>query len=572
MKETVRITALSRRARNRDRWIQGALIFVALGLGIKSFSDRFKLESVRIQLEENHRIKLIDEARRLSTTQPENWLKASKDLLNSARQIRSDFILRTAWASCLAKASPLSFESPAPCQVLDFPVSLRSRIPALLFTADSLRLKGFSDQHQLEWVLEKGTSPQLENFSGPTPEALICARPTGSRLEVSVGLLGFAVIRDTVSGGVVMQLRGPRNLYVDTVAWSPDGHWIATTGFPEKGPSAGPQVVYLWNMTALRTGLAEINLNWHDESPAALLGPTLLPTLRFWCSWETFGWMALMGMILAVSLHQNQTQRRYQKAASERVDRAAELQQSLAKMVHSENLRTLGTVAAGVAHDLNNLLSVIQLSRQILERNSSIDDKAREYLGNIGQAVELGRSIVQGVLGYSRETPSKGGDLSLSAVIDETLRLLGQQILGGIQFTIDVAKDLPEMQVNSRRLEQILINLVSNAVDAMNGLGRLDLTVGMSNEILDCVLRPPCPGPWIKMSLTDTGIGIDPEVFPQIFEPFFTTKSLSPSHGTGMGLATVWRIASEEGLGLSVKSSQQFGTCFQVFLPIVQSQ
>ena len=114
----------------------------------------------------------------------------------------------------------------------------------------------------------------------------------------------------------------------------------------------------------------------------------------------------------------------------------------------------------------------------------------------------------------------------------------------------------------------MLLNFIVNAAEAMNGRGRLEIRAARTESASGCVKPPPGNGPWVELSVADSGPGIPEEVLPRIFEPFFTTKNLGNHRGTGLGLATVWRLAEEEQFGLRVRTEPGRGTEFSVLVSI----
>ena len=143
------------------------------------------------------------------------------------------------------------------------------------------------------------------------------------------------------------------------------------------------------------------------------------------------------------------------------------------RMAQGDKLRALGTLAAGVAHDFNNLLSVIQMSRQLVERSVKPTGTTKEQLENIAQAVEQGRPVVRSILGYSRDTLVLTRNVRVPELVEEILTLLRGQFLGGVAVRTTLASDLPPVEVNRGRLEQVLLNLIVNASEAMGNRGAI---------------------------------------------------------------------------------------------------
>jgi signal transduction histidine kinase len=232
-------------------------------------------------------------------------------------------------------------------------------------------------------------------------------------------------------------------------------------------------------------------------------------------------------------------------------------------------MKALGTLAAGIAHDFNNLLSVIRLSNDVIAEEAGDRSGVRDEVASIENAVQQGRAVVRSMLGYSREAADRPCSYSVGDVLADSVGLLSKQFLSGIVLTIDVDRATPEVWGAPSRLEQILLNLIVNAAEAMKGRGRLLIAV-KSKELSpteSLALRPRPAVGYVEVSVKDSGPGIAPETLPRIFEPFFTTKTVGTSPGTGLGLSTVYTIAREDGVGLAVETKVGEGTTFRILIP-----
>jgi two-component system cell cycle sensor histidine kinase/response regulator CckA len=235
-------------------------------------------------------------------------------------------------------------------------------------------------------------------------------------------------------------------------------------------------------------------------------------------------------------------------------------------------MKALGTLAAGIAHDFNNLLSVIRLSNDVIAQDAGNKSSVREEVQSIENAVQQGRSVVRSMLGYSREAGDKTAFYSVGDVVADTVSLLSKQFLGGIVLTLDVDPATPPVWGAPSRLEQILLNLVVNAAEAMKGHGQLVIQMRAGNQLPEkLVLRPMQSEKYVELSVRDSGPGIAAEVLPRIFDPFFTTKIVGASPGTGLGLSTVYTIAQQDGLGLAVQTTPGEGTTFRLWMPVVEN-
>jgi signal transduction histidine kinase len=259
----------------------------------------------------------------------------------------------------------------------------------------------------------------------------------------------------------------------------------------------------------------------------------------------------------------------YDEVESVAADRNRELNAAQAELLHSQKMRALGTLAAGIAHDFNNLLSVIRMGNHMLgQAGTSMEEKAESNRA-IESAVEQGRKIVRGMLGYSREVPDEPECYSVADVVNEAGLLLNQQFLRGITLTLELDKEVPLVAGRRARLQQILLNLIVNAAEAMNGEGRLRIAVRESRSAsTGFVLKPGPASRYVQLVLEDTGAGIDPGICERVFEPFFSTKPRGASSGTGLGLSLVHSLAQQEGMGICLESTSGVGTTFTIWIPV----
>ncbi len=248
---------------------------------------------------------------------------------------------------------------------------------------------------------------------------------------------------------------------------------------------------------------------------------------------------------------------------------AAELE-----LQQGQKMKALGTLAAGVAHDFNNLLSVISLSNGFLKRGVTGQPDLTEESEAIDKAVGQGRKVVESMLGYSRsETADKRAVINPCEVVEDSVGLLGQQFLSGIRLTMELDRRSPRIEVSKGRLEQILLNLIVNASEAMGGHGKLIINVRERSrgELRASVLMPAEAERYVELRVQDDGPGIAPEVRDRIFDPFFTTKNRGARQGTGLGLSTIYTLAEQEGYGIDVESSPGRGACFRIWLPVQEA-
>ena len=232
-------------------------------------------------------------------------------------------------------------------------------------------------------------------------------------------------------------------------------------------------------------------------------------------------------------------------------------------VARAEKLAAVGRLAAGVVHEINNPLATISACAEALEsrvnegafEGSEALDDLREYLGLIRSEAFRCKNITMGLLDFSRSRSSGRTSIDLAEVVDSAARLLSHQKRGsGISFDIQRAGSLPSVSGDPGQLQQVIIALATNAVDAMPNGGQLTITTRSS-------------GSTVLVEVNDTGFGIAPENIPKIFEPFFTTKEVGK--GTGLGLAVCYGILAEHGGSLDVQSTPGVGTTITISLPAI---
>jgi len=234
-----------------------------------------------------------------------------------------------------------------------------------------------------------------------------------------------------------------------------------------------------------------------------------------------------------------------------------ELQNTQQQLIQSEKLASVGTLAGGVAHEINNPLMVILGRTDLLLMGSDLPPKVRCDLEIIREETSRISEIVRGLLTFSRRThDNKFALTNVNEIIEKTLALTEPQLKGeGIIITRRLAADLPLIDANAGQLQQVFTNMVINAYHAMHHGGRLEVRTELSAD------------GQITIEFEDTGCGIPKENLVRIFDPFFTTKE--EGKGTGLGLAVSNTIIGQHGGALSVKSEAGKGTCFTITLPLI---
>jgi signal transduction histidine kinase len=237
-----------------------------------------------------------------------------------------------------------------------------------------------------------------------------------------------------------------------------------------------------------------------------------------------------------------------------------ELNRRSEQLVQREKMASLGTLTSGVAHELNNPLNNISTSVQILmEECEEMDgDYHKELLKETEHQVDRARDIVKALLEFARDTSFSPKSVRLKPLVMKTLKLIRGEVPANVSIEVDIPDSI-SAELDPRRIQQVLINLIMNGVQAMEGKGRLDI---VATEMPD--------GKGFYLQVKDTGQGIPSENLPKIFEPFFTTKDVGHKdggEGSGLGLSVCHGIIEQHGGRIKAESEPGKGSTFTVFLP-----
>ncbi|MBK8476928.1 MAG: PAS domain-containing protein [Opitutaceae bacterium] len=238
-----------------------------------------------------------------------------------------------------------------------------------------------------------------------------------------------------------------------------------------------------------------------------------------------------------------------------------------AQYFRAQRMESIGTLAGGIAHDLNNVLTPIMMSIELLRADEGDDPDSNTIINNIQTSCHRGAELVRQVLSFARGVEGQRLPIHLKDLIEELRGIIGETFPRDITIALRVAEDLWPMTGDPTQLHQVLLNLAINARDAMPHGGTL--TLAAANVALDAqfagTLRAAKAGRYILLQAEDTGLGIPFGIRERIFEPFFTTKELGK--GTGLGLATVDAIIKGHGGFVTLDSEMGRGTTFNVYLP-----
>jgi PAS domain S-box-containing protein len=240
------------------------------------------------------------------------------------------------------------------------------------------------------------------------------------------------------------------------------------------------------------------------------------------------------------------------------------------QFLRAQRMESIGTLAGGIAHDLNNALTPILMSIELLKLTET-DATRLNVLNTIEKSTQRGADMVKQVLSFARGVEGEQVDLEVIPLLREVEKMCNETFLKNIQVRSDIAADLWKVSGDSTQLHQVLVNLCVNARDAMSNGGVLTLT-GKNVELDEqyaAMNLDALPGRYVLIQVEDTGEGMKPAVLERIFEPFFTTKELGK--GTGLGLSTTLAIVKSHGGFMQVQSDPGAGTVFMLYLPAVAS-
>ncbi|MGA2341936.1 MAG: response regulator [Steroidobacteraceae bacterium] len=258
--------------------------------------------------------------------------------------------------------------------------------------------------------------------------------------------------------------------------------------------------------------------------------------------------------------------RRFNEELEQRIEeRTREREIALAQLFEAQKMDTIGRLTGGVAHDFNNLLMAVLGSLTLLEKRLPEDQQCRRLLQNAVQGAQRGAALTQRLLAFSRRQELKPESVDLAALVSGMEELLKRALGLGIELKCQFPNALPPVLADANQLELALLNIALNARDAMPDGGRL--TIGAAPETVsgaegESKLQP---GDYLRISISDTGLGMDEATLAKATDPFFTTKG--PGKGTGLGLSMVHGLAAQSGGLLRIDSAPNLGTTVELWLP-----
>lgn len=243
------------------------------------------------------------------------------------------------------------------------------------------------------------------------------------------------------------------------------------------------------------------------------------------------------------------------------------LQKMKEELAHAQKLESLGKLTGGVTHDFNHVLQIISSNIELLKATVKGDEKIEPHLDSIANATERGTKLAAQLLTFARRQPLHPTTIHPATLLGRIDNLIQRLVGDSIELKMEVQEDLGKICVDASLLENVILNLVANARDAMNGKGTL--RIALTNKHVDAQHTSQYPGiatgEYVSFAISDTGCGMSREVLSRTFEPFFTTKP--EGQGTGLGLSMAYGFVKESGGHIHIDSVQGAGTTIRMLLP-----
>ena len=237
----------------------------------------------------------------------------------------------------------------------------------------------------------------------------------------------------------------------------------------------------------------------------------------------------------------------------------------------AQKMEAMGTFAGGIAHDFNNILGAIVGFGELAQKSAAEGSVVRRYIDNVMHAAGRAKALVEQILAFSRSGLGERAPVHVQAVTAETLALLAASLPGRVQLERKLDTGDAAVIADATQLHQVVMNLCTNAVQAMPAGGVLEVRLERTEvpERRSVLQGELTPGPYVRLTVRDTGTGIEPQVLDRMFDPFFTTKGVGG--GTGLGLSLVHGIVADIGGAIDVATAADEGTTFTIWLPVAGS-
>lgn len=238
------------------------------------------------------------------------------------------------------------------------------------------------------------------------------------------------------------------------------------------------------------------------------------------------------------------------------------------QLFQAQKMESIGRLAGSIAHDLNNMLTVINSNNQLIKIYTKNDPKINKYIEGISTAVEKTRDFIRKLLTFSKGHPLEFKTYDINQVLEEEVKLLKPTIREDISLEVKKFSEPLYVRIDRTQFTQLLLNLVVNSIDAMPMGGKISIAVEKKeiDSTMQKIYQTAKKGEFASIIFSDTGTGIKGEIIDKIFDPFFTTKE----HGTGLGLSTVYNIVQQHGGFITVYSEIGIGTTFKIYLPLTE--
>ncbi len=278
--------------------------------------------------------------------------------------------------------------------------------------------------------------------------------------------------------------------------------------------------------------------------------------------------LAALGFVLWLLLRHFNTYRARALAHEERSKAVADREQAEAQLRQAQKLESIGQLTGGIAHDFNNLLTAVLGNLEMLKKHTEkSDERLHRWASNAFDAANRGAALTQRLLVFSRRQPLEPRATNVVTLLDSMSDLLTRTLGENVQVATDIGPDLWAAYADINQLDNAILNIAINARDAMEGRGYL--TIAARNCLIDGRNFGDSPeikpGAYVKLAITDTGEGMEPEVLERVFEPFFSTKPIG--QGTGLGLSQVYGFVKQTGGHIHIHSEPGKGTTIELYLP-----